>query len=63
MIGLTRYQQEADRLIVQHSILDMVFDGRLVFPPITSLQNVLDCGYGTASWAVEVAETHPDCNV
>ncbi|KAA6414463.1 MAG: S-adenosyl-L-methionine-dependent methyltransferase [Lasallia pustulata] len=56
-------EEEADRLQSQHRVLDIVFDGRLIFPPIKSVKSVLDCGYGAAAWAVEVAEQHPDCTV
>lgn len=56
-------QDEAERLETQHEVLNMVFDGRLVFPPLTDLGNVLDLGYGAASWATEVANTYPDCEV
>ncbi|KAI4245948.1 MAG: hypothetical protein L6R40_002164 [Gallowayella cf. fulva] len=41
----------------------MVFDGRLFFPPVGHVRSVLDCGYGAASWAAEVAESDPDCTV
>ena len=27
------------------------------------MENVLDCGYGAASWAIEVAESYPTCSV
>lgn len=56
-------QDEIERLIAQHQLLDMVFDGRLIFPPVTNVRNVLDCGYGAASWAIEVADTHPESRV
>ncbi|KAL8938389.1 MAG: hypothetical protein Q9211_003219 [Gyalolechia sp. 1 TL-2023] len=51
------------RLESQHQVLSLVFDGRLFFPPVQTVGSVLDCGYGAASWAVEVAETYPDCTV
>ncbi|KAL4931270.1 class I SAM-dependent methyltransferase [Aspergillus undulatus] len=54
---------EAERLDLQHQIFSRVFDYRLVFPPITRLRRVLDCGYGTGSWAIDVAEQNPDCEV
>lgn len=56
-------QGEIERLEAHHRVFNLIFDGRLIFPPITNLRNVLDCGYGAASWAVEVAETYPDCEV
>lgn len=55
--------EEAYRLETQHRIFNLVFDGRLIFPPVTSLRKVLDCGYGAASWTVDLAESYPDCEV
>lgn len=54
-------EEEAYRLENQHRVFNLVFDGRLIFPPVTSPKNVLDCGYGAASWAMELAESYPDC--
>lgn len=52
-----------DRLEMQHRVLDIVFDGRLIFPPVANVRDVLDCGYGAATWAVGVAEGYPNCKV
>jgi len=46
-----------------HGIFNMLFDGRLIFPPIARPRRILDCGSGSGSWATEVAETHPECEV
>lgn len=56
-------QEEIDRLTDQHQILHLVFDEKLIFPPVQKLRDVLDCGYGAASWAVEVADYYPECKV
>ncbi|KAL4916958.1 S-adenosyl-L-methionine-dependent methyltransferase [Aspergillus aurantiobrunneus] len=56
-------EDEAERLDLQHRIFSRVFDNRLVFPPISRLRRVLDCGYGTGSWAIDVAEQNPECEV
>ncbi|KAF5863161.1 hypothetical protein ETB97_010506 [Aspergillus alliaceus] len=56
-------QEEAERLELQHQVFSKVFDNRLIFPPIPRPRKVLDCGYGTASWAIEAAERHPECEV
>ena len=56
-------QEEAERLEFQHQVLNRVFDNRLIFPPVPRLRRILDCGYGAGSWAVDVAERHPDCEV
>lgn len=55
------WQEEACRMEAQNRMFNLVFDGRLVFPPVTGPKNVLDCGYGAASWAIELAESYPDC--
>ncbi|OJJ32197.1 hypothetical protein ASPWEDRAFT_53883 [Aspergillus wentii DTO 134E9] len=55
--------EEADRLELQHRVFQKVFDNRLIFPPIREPQRVLDCGYGAGTWAIEVAEQYPDCEV
>jgi len=47
----------------QNRVFNLIFDGKLIFPPVTNLRNVLDCGYGAASWAVDVAESYPECEV
>ncbi|KAL1976771.1 hypothetical protein VTN31DRAFT_3053 [Thermomyces dupontii] len=55
--------EEVDRLEHQQRVFDLVFDTRLIFPPIQEPQRILDCGYGAGAWAVEVAEQFPDCQV
>lgn len=60
---LTQKQEEAERLEHQNRVFNLVFDGKLIFPPLRNFRNVLDLGYGAASWAVEVAENYPDCEV
>ena len=54
---------EQERLALQHRALQMVFEGRLIFPPVAHPIKVLDCGCGSAAWATEVAETFPDSEV
>jgi len=56
-------QDEAGRLILQHRLFSIVFDERLVFPPLNNPRRILECGHGTASWAVEVADQYPQCEV
>ena len=56
------WQEEEHRLDTQNRVFNLVFDGRLIFPPVTDPKNVLDCGYGAASWAVELADKYPDCH-
>lgn len=57
------WQDEEERLAIQHNVLNKVFDSRLVFPPLARLRKVLDCGYGSATWAAEVAEQFPTAEV
>ncbi|KAK2795940.1 hypothetical protein FQN51_009598 [Onygenales sp. PD_10] len=54
---------EIERLEIQHQVFNKVFDDRLIFPPVHGVRRVLDCGYGNGSWAVEVAEQYPSCEV
>ncbi|KAK8059622.1 hypothetical protein PG996_009552 [Apiospora saccharicola] len=54
---------EVERLQMTHDMFSLVFDDRLVFPEITPLRRVLDCGTGTANWAVELARREPQCQV
>ncbi|CDM31683.1 unnamed protein product [Penicillium roqueforti FM164] len=56
-------EEEAQRLEDQQQVFQRIFDNRLIFPPIHRLKRVLDCGHGSASWAVDVAEQNPDCEV
>lgn len=48
---------------MQHNVLHRTFDNRLVFPDMGPIRRVLDCGYGSAAWASEVAEQFPDSEV
>ncbi|KAJ5150251.1 hypothetical protein N7448_001829, partial [Penicillium atrosanguineum] len=61
--GREYQKREAQRLDQQQLVFHRIFDHRLIFPPIRHLRRVLDCGHGSARWAVEVAEQHPDCQV
>ena len=56
-------QEEADRLTHLHEVFNIIFDDRLIFPPIIEPQRILDCGYGAACWAVEAAEAYPESEV
>ncbi|KAH8753397.1 UMTA methyltransferase [Hyaloscypha finlandica] len=56
-------EEETERLHNMHIVLSYIFEGRLIFPPIDRPNGVLDCGHGTASWAMEVAQLHPLCEV
>ena len=56
-------QDEAERLEFQQDVLNRVFDGRLVLPQVDQPHRILDCGYGAGSWAVQVADQYPNCEV
>lgn len=56
-------QDELERLRVWHTVLNRVFDNRLLFPALSRPRRILDCGYGTASWAIDVAMQNPGCEV
>jgi hypothetical protein len=45
------------------NVLEMLFDGKKIFPPIPRLDYILDLGYGTGKWAIEVAELYPATKV
>ncbi|CAG8958521.1 hypothetical protein HYFRA_00009836 [Hymenoscyphus fraxineus] len=55
-------QHEVERNDIQHNLLQRVFEGRLIFPPIARPRRILDCGYGTAGWASDVADQNPSCD-
>ncbi|KEY74257.1 hypothetical protein S7711_00414 [Stachybotrys chartarum IBT 7711] len=56
-------EQEIGRLETMHGVFRVVFDGRLIFPPVRSPRRILDCGSGGGDWAVEVAEQYPESEV
>ncbi|AEO55388.1 hypothetical protein MYCTH_2116126 [Thermothelomyces thermophilus ATCC 42464] len=55
--------EEIDRLQYMHGIFNMMFDNRLIFPPIPRPRRILDCGSGSGAWAMEVAEQYLECEV
>ncbi|KAJ5407866.1 hypothetical protein N7509_001749 [Penicillium cosmopolitanum] len=61
--GIFWTSRRSQRLDEEQRVFQRIFDDRLIFPPIRRPQRVLDCGHGSASWAVEVAEQYPDCQV
>jgi len=56
-------ENEIERLQIMHNVLCKTFDGRHIFPPLNRPRRILECGYGAASWACEVAEQNPRCEV
>jgi tRNA G46 methylase TrmB len=56
-------QEEIERLELQQRVFNRVFDDRLIFPPVRHPRKILECGYGSGAWAVEVAEENEDCEV
>ncbi len=48
---------------MMEAVFSRMFDNRLIFPPVLNPRRILECGFGSASWAVKVAEEHPECEV
>lgn len=46
-----------------HEVFNLLFLNRLIFPPVSALRRVLECGFGAGSWAIDVATQYPDCEV
>lgn len=44
-------------------MLRIVFDNRLIFPPVNRLKMILECGFGAGDWSVDVAEQYPNAEV
>lgn len=44
-------------------MLRTVFDNRLIFPPVSRLKMILECGFGAGDWSVDVAEQYPNAEV
>ncbi|KAJ0161439.1 hypothetical protein CTA2_6203 [Colletotrichum tanaceti] len=59
----TGLQDEVERLQIMHVVLSVVFENQLLFPPIPRPRRILDCGFGSGDWAIEVAQRHPNCEV
>ncbi|EPE10687.1 umta methyltransferase [Ophiostoma piceae UAMH 11346] len=56
-------EDEIERQSIAHEAFRSIFDDRLIFPPVRRLRKLLDCGFGSGSWACEVAQQHPECEV
>ncbi|KAG9235803.1 UMTA methyltransferase [Amylocarpus encephaloides] len=56
-------EDEQERQEIFHDVLSRVFDNRLLFPLVSHPRRILDCGYGCALWASEVAAQNPHCEV
>ncbi|KAG0133499.1 S-adenosyl-L-methionine-dependent methyltransferase [Tuber indicum] len=56
-------EYERERQEAQHEIFKLVFDRKLIFPPVHNPGKILDCGYGSGSWATDVAMKYPHCDV
>lgn len=54
--------READRLDLQHHMFSLTYNA-LHLAPLRNPKNVLDIGTGTGIWAVDFADTYPDCQV
>ncbi|EME81678.1 uncharacterized protein MYCFIDRAFT_188664 [Pseudocercospora fijiensis CIRAD86] len=56
---------EIKRLELQHKIWRIFLSDRAGLAPISSVdaRNALDIGCGTGAWAIDFAESHPECHV
>jgi hypothetical protein len=57
------FQEEENRLGLQHDIMLRMMSGRLYYPPVENPRSVLECGYGFGDWALSLAEDFEDCLV
>nr|POE74527.1 putative methyltransferase tdie [Quercus suber] len=56
-------EREADRLDLQHHILQLTYGNNLHFAPLNNPKHAIDVGTGTGIWAVDFADEYPDCQV
>ncbi|OCT49752.1 methyltransferase domain-containing protein [Cladophialophora carrionii] len=54
---------EHERLELQHRAMFLAAGGQLFYAPVAELHHVLDLGTGIGTWAVEVADAHPEAVV
>ncbi|OAL21996.1 hypothetical protein AYO22_07593 [Fonsecaea multimorphosa] len=54
---------EHERLELQHRAMFLAAGGQLFYSPVKRLQNVLDLGTGIGTWAIDVADAHPEAIV
>ncbi|KAM0421292.1 hypothetical protein ACHAPT_010820 [Fusarium lateritium] len=55
-------EEEQDRMDLVHHIYSLLLDGKLYLAPISkNPQRILDLGTGTGIWAMDCAETPPNC--
>ncbi|KAK0643520.1 S-adenosyl-L-methionine-dependent methyltransferase [Cercophora newfieldiana] len=60
---LVSKQEEIERLQYMHGMFNLMFENRLIFPPIPRPRRILECGSGSGGWAAQVAEQYPECEV
>ena len=46
-----------------HEIVLLLLRGRLHIAPLQDPQRILDVGTGTGKWAIEMADSYPNCKV
>lgn len=57
-------EREQERLDMQHTMMLKLFDNKLIMAPINKeLSHALDLGTGTGIWAIDFADSHPECQV
>ncbi|KAG0187801.1 hypothetical protein DFQ28_005835 [Apophysomyces sp. BC1034] len=55
-------EKERDRQLRQHYLLKQVFHGN-IHVPLKHPKEILDCACGAGLWALETAQTFPECTV
>ena len=61
---MTYARQEMEGFLhIQHNLVKGIARDSLIYPPVGRLHKVLDLGYGTGSWAIEVANDYPGAEV
>ena len=48
---------------MQHNILYQLFGDKSFFPDILNPTSILECGYGSGDWVVQIADEYEDCEV
>ena len=56
-------EQEQSRMDIEHHIQQLMFRGKLHLCPLKDPEDILDIGTGTGIWAIDMADTYPDCEV
>ncbi|CEJ88117.1 hypothetical protein VHEMI04615 [[Torrubiella] hemipterigena] len=56
-------EEEIHRMQALHLAINVALDGNLTIPVLGEPQRILDCGCGSADWAIAAANKYPKCDV